>query len=225
MPTGFREVLLLKGVSKTVGGEVVLEKIFLAVNPGESVLIKGRSGVGKTTLAKIAALIVEPDSGEVFFNGISISKLTSRDRAQLRLRKIGYIDQYYTLIPELTVIENVELPLALQGIPRAIRRKRALEIIAEMGLKGKENMLPEKLSGGEKQRVAIARALAKKPALFVGDEPFSNLDDETIDSVYETIVREIRERKMSAIITTTNFELKIKTNKQYILKRKKLLEK
>jgi len=202
-----------------------LEKIFLAVNPGESVLIKGRSGVGKTTLAKIAALIVEPDSGKVFFNGISISKLTSRDRAQLRLRKIGYIDQYYTLIPELTVIENVELPLALQGIPRAIRRKRALEIIAEMGLKGKENMLPEKLSGGEKQRVAIARALAKKPALFVGDEPFSNLDDETIDSVYETIVREIRERKMSAIITTTNFELKIKTNKQYILKRKKLLEK
>ena len=202
-----------------------MEKIFLAVNPGESVLIKGRSGVGKTTLAKIAALIVEPDSGKVFFNGISISKLTSRDRAQLRLRKIGYIDQYYTLIPELTVIENVELPLALQGIPRAIRRKRALEIIAEMGLKGKENMLPEKLSGGEKQRVAIARALAKKPALFVGDEPFSNLDDETIDSVYETIVREIRERKMSAIITTTNFELKIKTNKQYILKRKKLLEK
>ncbi len=199
-----------------------MEKIFLAVNPGESVLIKGRSGVGKTTLAKIAALIVEPDSGEVFFDGISISKLTSGDRAQLRLRKIGYIDQYYTLIPELTVIENVELPLALQGIPRAIRRKRALEIIAEMGLKGKENMLPEKLSGGEKQRVAIARALAKKPVLLVGDEPFSNLDDETIGSVYETIVREIRERKMSAIITTTNFELKIKTDKQYILKRRKL---
>ena len=214
----------LSNVYKKVGGETVLENVSLTVSKGEVAVVRGRSGVGKTTLAKIVALIIKPDRGYVGLFGENMASAGENVRALFRLKRIGYVDQFYSLIPELTVLENIELPLMLQGVSKLERERKAYEIMGKLGIKELGERYPGSLSGGEKQRVAIARALVKKPDVFVGDEPFSNLDDETVEEVFNVIMDEVRSRGMVALITTTSFELKIRSNKEYLLKKRKLFK-
>ncbi|MGC8974840.1 MAG: ABC transporter ATP-binding protein [Thermoprotei archaeon] len=197
-------LLELREASKTVGSELVLNKISLSLGSGDVVVIRGRSGVGKTTLAKIASLLLMPDEGVVEFMGSDVSKLSDFSRSLMRLKYVGYVDQEFTLLPRLTVYNNVELPLALLGVPKDLRRGLVVDALNSVGLKSVEERYPNELSGGEKQRVAIARAIVKKPKLLVADEPFSNLDDEAIQTVKEVFRKLSRESGTAVLITTTD---------------------
>ncbi|MEM1641571.1 MAG: ABC transporter ATP-binding protein [Sulfolobales archaeon] len=197
-------VLALRSVCKVVGSEVVLRGVDLELKPGDVVIVRGRSGVGKTTLAKIASLLLLPDAGSVEFLGVEASRASDAMRSSLRLKYIGYVDQEFTLLPRLTVFENLELPLALLGVPKGERSERVREILSRLDLEDHKDRYPSELSGGERQRVAIARALIKKPRLVVADEPFSNLDDLSVSTVVELIREVVTEVGASVLITTTD---------------------
>jgi putative ABC transport system ATP-binding protein len=210
-------VLVLRGVYKAVGGELVLRGVDLVVEGGLIVTVRGRSGVGKTTLAKIASLIVRPDGGSVVFMGREVSRIGDEARSQLRLKYVGYVDQECTLLEELSVWENVELPLRLLGVKRGERERVVYEALEALGLKGLERRRPRELSGGQRQRVAIARALVKKPRLLVADEPLAHLDDETARLVMSYIRELAREVKMGVLVTTTDLYSKMDVDLDYIL--------
>ena len=210
-------MLELHNVSKAISGEVVLKSVNLQVASGVLVAVRGRSGVGKTTLAKIASLILRPDSGYVVFLGLDTSKLGDVEKSSLRLKYVGYVDQECMLIEELTVWENVELPLKFLGVERATRERVLREVFEILGLRGLEFRRPRELSGGQRQRVVIARALVKRPRLLVADEPFAHLDDETVRVVMEYVRRLAREMDMSVIITTTDLYTYMDIDEDYIL--------
>ena len=210
-------MLELEGVSKIISGEVVLKSVDLQVAGGMFIAVRGRSGVGKTTLAKIASLILRPDGGRVVFMGVDTSGLGDIVRSNLRLKYIGYIDQECTLLEELTVWENVELPLKLLGVERGVCERVLREVFEVLGLKGFEYRKPRELSGGQRQRAVIARALVKKPRLLVADEPFAHLDDETAKNVMAYIRELAREVNMSVLITTTDLYAEIDVDEDYIL--------
>jgi len=197
-------LLELRDVSKVVGNEFVLAGVSLSLRRGEVLVIRGRSGVGKTTLAKIASLLLTPDKGSVKFMSNDLSNSSDNLKSLLRLKYIGYVDQEYALLPRLTVYENVELPLALLGTPKIERRGRVNEVLNQVGLGGLENRYPAELSGGERQRVAIARALVKKPRLLVADEPFSNLDEITTSNIVRLFKTLVSETEAAILITTTD---------------------
>ncbi len=154
----------------------VLKGVNATIKRSEIVGIHGPSGAGKTTLLKILAGLERPDRGEVVVDGYLLTALDDDALAALRNTVIGFIPQDAGLIDELTVFENIELPLLIAGVDKDERRKRVEELIEYIGLKGKERALPRYLSGGERQRVAIARALANTPSLILADEPTANLD-------------------------------------------------
>ncbi|MEM2021703.1 MAG: ATP-binding cassette domain-containing protein [Zestosphaera sp.] len=197
-------LLSLSGVSKSVGGELVLRRVSLHLGPGDVLIVRGRSGVGKTTLAKIVSLQLIPDEGVVEFMGHDMIGLSDSARSALRLKYVGYVDQEFTLLQRLTIYDNVELPLALLKMPRNERRRLVAEALSHIGLEGMEQRYPSELSCGERQRVAIARAVVKKPRLLVADEPFSNLDDVTTSTITELFKRLSRELGTSILVTTTD---------------------
>lgn len=209
--------LELQGVAKKINGERVLENIDLTIPRGVIVVVRGRSGVGKSTLAKIAALIIDPDSGRVVFNGRDVSGLSEHEKSALRLRYIGYVDQDCTLINELTVWKNIELPLKLLGVEKNRRIEIVNSVVEALGLKGLEYRRPRELSGGQRQRVAIARALAKKPLLLVADEPLAHLDDETARIVLDYIREVAGETGMSVLMTTTDLSTRLEVDRDYLL--------
>lgn len=210
-------LLELVKVKKKVGGVVVLDCVELYVREGEFVVVRGVSGVGKTTLARILSLIESPEEGNVRFMGLEVGRLNREERAQIRLRHIGYVDQFFKLIPTMTVMENVELPLALMGVSKGERRERVLEALSQVGVEDKAYRYPSELSGGERQRVAIARALVKRPKLIVGDEPVSNLDDESAEEVFRAFRRAILDYSCAVVMTTTNFIMEIPSDKELAL--------
>lgn len=209
--------LRLVGVTKVVGGDLVLDRVSLSVEPGVLAVVRGRSGVGKTTLARIAALILEPDSGNVVLAGRDYSRLGDTERSLARLRLVGYVDQHYRLLRGLTALENAALPLIIRGVPRGEALERARAALRALGLEGKEHRAPGELSGGERQRVAIARALAKGPRVLVMDEPLSNLDDYTAATVIEAVRAEARSRGVSVLVTTTSLEDPVRGDEEYLL--------
>jgi putative ABC transport system ATP-binding protein len=146
---------------------------------GEFSAIAGPSGSGKSTLLNIIGTIDSPTEGEVFYDGLNVSALSPEAAADFRLRSLGFIFQAYNLIPVLTAAENVEYPLVLQGVGKAERRERALEVLGWVGLQDFADRRPDKLSGGQQQRVAVARAIAHKPMVVLADEPTANLDSKT----------------------------------------------
>ena len=217
-------IIKLESVSKVVGREKVLDNIDLVVEPGSFVVVRGRSGVGKTTLAKIASLLLRPDHGRILFRGQDITSKSNGYWSWIRLKYIGYIDQFFRLIPTLTILENVELPLALLGINKSTRMNKALELLSELGLGDKVYRYPSELSGGERQRVAIARALVKDPVLIVGDEPLSNLDEETSLIVLSIFRRMAREKAAGILLTTTDLYYNFNADKDLLLYSNRLLE-
>lgn len=195
----------LVNVSKALGGNEVLRNINLCVSEGEKHVIRGRSGVGKTTLLKIIALLLRPDKGRVAYRGNDYWLLPSQLRDTVRL-EISYIPQDLLLIPHLTVFENIALPLRIRGIKGPQLRDKVLEIAEALGIERVLDKSPSAISGGEKQRVAIARALVSGPAMIVADEPTAFLDDETSRVVYELFEKQASSRGVAVVVSSTSYE-------------------
>ena len=161
------------------GPVVAVRDVTLQIREGDHVAVRGPSGCGKSTLLHILGCVDTPSSGELLFDGRDVAGLSDRDRSLLRLRQIGFVFQRFFLLPMLTARENVELPLSEAGAARDVRRRRAAELLAYVGLAARADHRPSQLSGGEMQRVAIARALANEPRLLLADEPTGELDRST----------------------------------------------
>ncbi|HWQ11272.1 MAG TPA: ABC transporter ATP-binding protein [Roseiflexaceae bacterium] len=157
----------------------VLHEVSAAFAPGEFVVLVGKSGSGKSTLLNLVSGIDTPTSGTIMVAGVPLTRLSERERTLFRRRNIGFVFQFYNLVPTLTVLENLLLPLELNGRTSARDRAAALELLVQVGLADRRDTMPDRLSGGEQQRVAVARALVHDPPLVLADEPTGNLDMET----------------------------------------------
>lgn len=155
---------------------IALRNLSIEVERGEFVAIMGPSGCGKSTLLNILGMLDEPDEGIYFFNGYEVTHIKERKRANLRKENIGFLFQNFNLIDDLTVFENVELPLIYKGVPSSERAKRADEVLDKLQIIERRKSYPQQLSGGQQQRVALARAVVNKPWLILADEPTANLD-------------------------------------------------
>lgn len=184
----------------------VLSGVNLIVKRGERVAILGPSGSGKSTLLSIIAGLQRPTSGEVFWNDREITQIPERGLAPLRAASVALVFQQFLLIPHLTAVENVSLPLELQGRSRLDARQRALEILGELGLAQRADHFPRMLSGGECQRVAIARAMIVEPTLLLADEPTGNLDPRTSENVFAMLLELPVRGKVGALVLVTHNE-------------------
>jgi lipoprotein-releasing system ATP-binding protein len=167
---------------------VVLRGVDLSLSPGEKLAVVGPSGSGKSTLLNIVGTLDPPTAGSVHLAGVNPVELSSKDLAQFRSRSIGFIFQDHHLLPQCTALENVILPRLALGTTTEEDRKRAVELIGQVGLADRVTHLPAELSGGERQRVAIARALINRPALLLCDEPTGNLDQKTADTIADLLL-------------------------------------
>jgi putative ABC transport system ATP-binding protein len=197
----------LRDVSKAYGRQVVLENASLTVERGELISAVGRSGSGKSTLLRLIGGLESADTGLVCVAGSDLNALTEHARALRRRRDLGFVFQFFNLIPTLTVGENVELPLALNGVAAGEARQRSRRLLVELGLGGSADRFPEELSGGEQQRVAIARAVVHEPKLVLADEPTGNLDAETANQVLDLLRRSCRERQATLVMATHSIEV------------------
>jgi putative ABC transport system ATP-binding protein len=192
-------VLRLDKVTKRFADRIVLNGVSLDVAAGEYVAIIGDSGIGKSTLLNVIAGLEPADSGKVFFNDIEITALGDDELTVLRRDKFGFVFQAFHVLPQLSIEQNVALPLLLRGIPSP---EKTREAIASVGLAGREASPPRELSGGELQRVAIARALVGEPKLVLADEPTGNLDPERARQVLGLFRALVKERGAAAILAT-----------------------
>jgi len=201
-------MLTVKNLTKSfniASGEVkALDNINMTVNKGEFASIIGKSGSGKSTLLSMLGALDIPTSGSIEVDDVDIAKLSASKQTDYRARKIGFIFQYYNLIPNLTAVENVMLALEFGGMPAKKRRARAEELLSEVGLDADEQVRkPSRLSGGQQQRVAIARALANKPAIILADEPTGNLDSRSSHIIMEEL-SELHKLGNTIIMVTHN---------------------
>ena len=171
-------VNLFKRYGEGAESTLALGGVSFAVRKGEFVTISGPSGSGKSTLLNQIGALDRPTSGQVFIDELDISKLSSQELARIRNRKVGFVFQDFNLIPRMSTLENVELPLAIEGVERKLRRERAMALLERFGLTSKAKYSPSKLSGGQRQRVSVARALANDPSIILADEPTGNLDSQ-----------------------------------------------
>jgi putative ABC transport system ATP-binding protein len=199
-------ILVAKDVNKTYRmGKVLvpaLRGVSLEVAEGEFVAIFGPSGSGKSTLLHILGGLDRPDKGEVFIDGINLSALSDNELADVRLRKIGFVFQFFNLLPRLTALQNVELPLALADLPEEEAVRRAEEMLRLVGLEDRISHRPSELSGGEQQRVAIARALINNPKIVLADEPTGNLDTTTGLEIVRLMQRLNKEKRQTFVVVT-----------------------
>ena len=220
-------VLHLDGLSKSYNagkpGEVrVLQGADLTVNAGEVVALVAPSGAGKSTLLHIAGLLDTPDAGRVVIAGSDMTRLSDRRRTAVRRGTVGFIYQFHHLLPEFTAQENIVLPQLANGAARPDAEARATELLTRVGVGPRAGHRPAALSGGEQQRVAFCRALANAPSLLLADEPTGNLDPETSDKVFGTLMALVRETGLAALIATHNLELAGRMDRQVRLTAGKL---
>jgi putative ABC transport system ATP-binding protein len=204
-------VIELRGIGKTFTDRteptVALQNINLVIQSGEFVSIIGPSGSGKSTLMNLLGLLDSPSEGQYLLDGTEVAGLKDRKLARIRREKIGFVFQSFNLLPRLTVLGNVELPLIYAKIRAGKRRKRALELLKLVGLGDRAGYRPNQISGGQTQRVAIARALANEPSLVLADEPTGNLDTKSSNAIIEELRRLNRETGATIIIVTHNPEI------------------
>ena len=179
-----------------------LRGVNLAIEDGEFTALVGPSGSGKTTLLQLIGLLDQPTSGQVFINGADATRLNRNQRADLRKGTIGFIFQFFALIPTLTAYENVEMPLLLNGTKPAERKARVNEVLEAVGLSDRAHHRPDQLSGGQQQRVAVARALAINPKFILADEPTANLDTENGKQVMDIMQRLNKETGVTFVFAT-----------------------
>jgi putative ABC transport system ATP-binding protein len=200
------EVTKIENVTRVFKvGEVetrALRGVNLSIENGEFTALVGPSGSGKTTLLQLIGCLDQPTSGKVFVNGKDVSHLNRDQRADMRRGTIGFIFQFFALIPTLTAYENVEMPLLLIGDGAAERRERVMQLLDSVGLADRAHHRPDQLSGGEQQRVAVARALASRPALILADEPTANLDTTNGEQVMEIMTKLNKETGVTYIFAT-----------------------
>jgi ABC-type lipoprotein export system ATPase subunit len=194
-----------------------LDGVSLTIEQGEFVAVVGRSGSGKTTMLDSLGLLLKPTSGSVVIDGADTSRLKDNPKARMRGEKIGFIFQEYNLLPTLTALENVMLPLRYASRP-AGDRAWAEKLMAEVGLEDRMHHLPDQMSGGQQQRVAIARALVNKPSVVLGDEPTGAVDSETSDQLAAIMRRMNEEHDVTFVIVTHDLELAAKTDRVIRLK-------
>ncbi|MEO6684224.1 MAG: ABC transporter ATP-binding protein [Ginsengibacter sp.] len=180
---------------------VALNKLSFTVKTGEFVAVMGPSGCGKSTLLNILGLLDNPDSGSFLFNEIKVAHFNERKRADLRKKNIGFVFQSFNLIDELTVFENVELPLIYLGVKSDERKQRVEEVLNKVQIMHRRNHYPQQLSGGQQQRVAVARAVVNKPKLILADEPTGNLDSTNGNEVMEMLT-DLNEQGTTIIMVT-----------------------
>ena len=186
--------------------------ISLSVNKGDFVALMGPSGSGKSTAMNLVGCLDTPTKGELYLDKYNISHLSESDLAQIRGKKIGFIFQTFNLIPSLTALENVALPMTFQDVSRTEKLKKAKQVLELVGLGSRINHLPAQLSGGERQRVAIARALINDPEIILADEPTGNLDTKTGNEIMK-ILKELNKEGKTIILVTHNPELTKLANK------------
>ncbi len=195
----------LSKVTKTykMGDQIIyaLKDIDLKIEKGDYISIMGPSGSGKSTLLHILGLLDTPTSGEYFFEGKATKDLSDEERSLLRRKHIGFVFQFFYLLPRLNALKNVELPLLLSGVNKNERKEKAIYYLEKVGLSKRINHKPEELSGGERQRVAIARACIMEPDILLADEPSGNLDRKSAFEVIELLEKFNSEGKTLAIVT------------------------
>jgi putative ABC transport system ATP-binding protein len=196
-------VIRVEGVSKNgSAGVVILREVSCRITPGEAVAIIGPSGAGKTTLLNLIGGVDAPTSGSIEVNGRLLARMSRRELAIFRRDTIGFVFQHYHLLPGLTVLENVSVPLLLKGLRPGEATRRAAECLEQVGLAVRARHLPEQLSGGERQRAAIARALTTNPPVLLADEPTGSLDSETGARVLELLQSLHQRLGMTMVIVT-----------------------
>ncbi len=199
-------------------GEIVinaLQNVTLIIDRGRFMAVWGPSGSGKTTLLNLIGAIDLPTRGRVLINGQDIAAISDNKRTELRNKTIGYVFQKFNLIPVLSALENVALPLQLQGVAESRAQERAMDRLEEVGLAGFVQHRPDKLSGGQQQRVAIARALVTEPSLVIADEPTANLDSESSLHIIE-LMRNLNQQKKTTFIFSTHDQRLLKRVDQLI---------
>jgi putative ABC transport system ATP-binding protein len=197
-------------------GKVVvhaLRGVSFSVRRGEMVAIMGPSGSGKTTLLNCLSGLDAIDSGDVLIEGVSLGSMSDEERTDYRARRMGFVFQFYNLMPVLTAVENVELPLLVARVRASEARKRALEALAIVGLENRASHVPDELSGGQRQRVTIARALVNDPAIIWADEPTGDLDSENAEEVVAVMRRLNLERSLTLLIVTHDIAVGRATDK------------
>ncbi len=204
-----RKILEAKGIRKMFrNGNIdthVLKGIDLSVEEGEFVSIMGRSGAGKSTLMYQLSLLDTPTSGQIYINDQDVLKLSSKQKTSFRLEYMGYVFQDYALVPELTAVENVCMPLLMRGMSIHEAKKIAQKKFAQLGLERQINNLPSQLSGGEQQRVSIIRAIIDEPMIIFSDEPTANLDSESARTVID-ILKDLNKKGQTIIMVTHELE-------------------
>ena len=179
-----------------------LRGVDLRVQRGEMVAIMGPSGCGKTTLLNCLSGLDTADGGQIDIEGVSLSEMSDHQRTDYRARRMGFVFQFYNLLPVLSAVENVELPLLVSGVRLGEARKRALEALAQVGLAERAHHKPAEMSGGERQRTTIARALVNRPVLVWADEPTGDLDSDTASEIMDVLLALNREQQLTFILVT-----------------------
>lgn len=204
-------IIEVKGIRKVyrVGNEkvIALENIDLSIGKGEICCLLGTSGSGKSTLLNLMAGLEKPTRGEIIIKNTHIEKLDEKRLVLFRQKYIGFVFQSYNLLPSLTALENVGMPLAFKGIPRRIRDKKSKQMLSSVGLKTHSNRKPSQMSGGQQQRVGIARAFVGNPQIVFADEPTGNLDSKTTVEVMDLITGIARENNQTLIIVTHDVKI------------------
>jgi putative ABC transport system ATP-binding protein len=222
-----KTLIKVEALTKTYGRGDKVRRVLDAVDAsfveGEAAAIRGRSGSGKTTLLNLMAGLDAPDAGRVLIGGEDLGAMSSRDRTLFRRDTIGMVFQFFNLIPTLTVMENVLLPAELAGSAPSAASEHARELLSQVGLAGREDDMPDRLSGGEQQRVAIARALVSSPQLVLADEPTGNLDQATGDVIMELLLGLSRADGRTLIVVTHSHHLADRTDRVLEIERGKLV--
>jgi putative ABC transport system ATP-binding protein len=201
---------------------IAVNNVNMKIDEGAFISIVGPSGSGKTTLLNLIGLTDHPTSGKIFFMDKDVSSVADKERRKIRLQNIGFIFQTFNLLPTLTALENVELPMALASVPHKMQRKRGLKLLGKVGLTDRLQHLPRELSMGETQRVAIARAIANNPPLILADEPTGELDSKTAKEILNLLFTLSREYKTTVIAATHDEKIVEVADKIYTIKDGKL---
>ncbi|RJP38496.1 MAG: ABC transporter ATP-binding protein [Desulfobacteraceae bacterium] len=218
----------LENVSKTFseGGHsrTVIDRVSAAFGDREFVALIGKSGSGKSTLLNLISGIDKPESGDIFIGETCITAVSERERTLFRRDHIGFVFQFFHLIPVLTVLENVTMPMELAGSSARASRNAAMSLLEKVGMDDRKDSFPDRLSGGEQQRVAIARALAHDPALILADEPTGNLDEETGRSVFQLLLGLTRDAGKSLVAATHNLDMADAADRVFRIQDGRLIE-
>lgn len=206
----------IRDLTKIYGDGVevrALDGVDLDIEKGEFLAIIGPSGSGKSTLLNMIGILDTPTNGTILLDGVDITSASQKQRSKMRNQKLGFIFQYHHLLPDFNAIENVMMPLLINGIKKSKAKKIAYKMLDEVGLNDRANHRPNQLSGGQNQRVAIARALANNPDIVIGDEPTGNLDSKSSDVIYDLLRKLNKEHEQTFILVTHDERMAEKTDR------------